>query len=59
MQARGPPRYEDWEIGVLSILMIIFQRDGVHVLGKGVSRLVKLARGLVKIYIHFKRQRRN
>lgn len=35
--------------------MIIFQRDDFCILEKSIFRIVKLARGSEKIYIHFKR----
>lgn len=43
-----------WEIGLLSFLMITFQKDGAQVLEKDISWVVKVARGCEKIYLHFK-----
>lgn len=35
IEVRIPPSHREWETEALSFLMITFQRNGFHVLGKG------------------------
>ena len=57
-RSRLLPTHRVWEIGVVSISMFTFQRDGSPVLEEDIPWIVKLARDWEKIYIYFKEEQK-